>query len=118
LSNRRIVPFDCAALRLLVAPSQLVQEFADVVAMILDAELSFDQHGNSLSSPQFRTIAMRHGTLCEEHHQLRLLLQRQTWWSARGGLGLQCTATAAVPCIAPSEYTAGVASDPARNLMQ
>lgn len=101
-----------------MAPSQLVQELADVVAMILDAELSFDQHGNSLSGPQFGPIAMRHGPLCEEDHQFCLLLQRQTWWSARGGLGLQCSAATAAPRIAPSEYTAGVASDAACNLMQ
>jgi len=89
-----------------------------MVAMILNAELSFDQHGNSLSGPQFSTIAMRHGPLCKEPHQLSLLLQRQTWWSARCGLGLQPNATAAAPRIAPPEHTAGVASDPPCNLMQ
>ena len=89
-----------------------------MVAMILEAKLSFDQQGNSLGGPQFSTIAMYHGPLCKEDHQLCLLLQRQTWRSARGGLGLQCSAAASAPCIAPSEYTTGVASNPAGNLVQ
>jgi hypothetical protein len=63
MRNRRLVPFDRAAFRFLVAPSQLVQELADMIAMILNAEPPLYRHGNSLSRPQFRTIAMCHGLL-------------------------------------------------------
>ena len=89
-----------------------------MVAMIPDAELSFDQNGNSLSSPQFGPIAVYHGPLGKQHDQLCFLLQSQTWGSAGSGLGFQCNAAAADPCITPSEYTAGVASNSACNLMQ
>ena len=89
-----------------------------MVAMIFDAELSFDQHGHSLSGPQFGPITMGHGPLCKKDHQFCLLLESKPWWSARGGLGLQCRAAADAQSIAPSEYAAGMAADPACNLMQ
>lgn len=89
-----------------------------MVAMIFDAESPFDQGGDSLSRPQFGPIAMGHGPLRKKDHQLFLLLHRKTGQAARGGLGLQCSTTAVEPCISPSEHTAGVASNTARNLMQ
>jgi hypothetical protein len=89
-----------------------------VITMIPYAEPLLDQRRNALSSPQLCAIPMRHSALRKKHYQLCLLLQRKTWWSARGGLGLQCSATAAAPCITPSKYTAGMASDAACNIMQ
>jgi hypothetical protein len=41
-------------LRLLVAPSQLVEESADVITMILHSKAPLDQYGNPLSGPKFR----------------------------------------------------------------
>jgi len=101
-----------------MAPSQLVQQLTDMIAMILNAELSFDQHSNPLSSPQFRAIAMCHSSLRQENDQLFLLLLRQKRWSSRSRLGIQRHGTAAAPCITPSKYTAGMTSNNASNFVQ
>jgi hypothetical protein len=116
--NGRLVAFDSASFRFLVAPTQLVQEFADVIAMVLDAQSAFNQRGDSLRSPQLRTVAVGHCALCQQLEQFCFLPRAQFGRSAGGWLGFQRFYSTGTQGVAPAKDATGVAPDPAGYLMQ
>jgi len=59
----------------LVAPTDLVEEFAHMIAMISHSQLMFDQIGNSLSGPQLCPVSMGHRPLDEETDKLFFLFR-------------------------------------------
>ena len=116
--NGGLVPFGGASFRFLVAPPQLVQEFADVIAMIAHPQSAFDQRGDPLRGPQLRPVAVRHCALCQELHQFCFLFRAQFGRSARGRLGFEGLRSTGAQCVAPTKNATGVASDPTGDLMQ
>ena len=95
-----------------------MQELADVITMILDAQSAFDQRGDSLRGPQLRTVAVGHRALCQQLDQFCFLFLGQFGRSAGGWLGFQRLHSAGAQHVAPAKDATDVASDPAGYLMQ
>ena len=104
--------------RFLVAPPQLVQELAHVVAMVAHPQAAFNQLGNPLRGPQLGQVAVRRGPFAQEPHEARFLLRREPGGPAGCRLGLQRRLAAGLQRIAPPENTAGVAPQAAGDLMK
>lgn len=95
----------------LVAPAQLVQKLAHVIAMIPNPQLLLDQSGNSLRGPQFGAVAMGQGALRQEPDQSSLLGGGKFGRPARHGLGLEPLLSFGPEGIAPAQDAAGVATE-------
>jgi hypothetical protein len=106
----RLVALQGSTFRLLVAPAQLVQELAHVIAMVSHAKMTLDYLDNSLGGPQLGSVPMRQGPFGQKTNQLLLLLRGQPGWSTRSGLGFQGILSARPHRIPPPENTAGVAT--------
>jgi len=77
-----------------VAPTYLVEEFAHVIAVISHSQATFNQVGNSLSSPQLCSVSMGHGSLGQETNKLFFLFQGQSGRPSWRRLGFQCLLSA------------------------
>jgi len=53
-----LVAFHRPPFRLLVAPAQLVQELADMIAMVSNPKVQGDQIGNPLGRPQIGPVSV------------------------------------------------------------
>jgi hypothetical protein len=104
--------------RLLVAPAQLVQELADMIAMVSHSKMTLDYLDNSLSGPQLGPVSMSQSPFRQETNQLLLLLGGQPGWTTRSGLGFQGILSARPHRIAPTENTAGMATYASGNFMK
>jgi hypothetical protein len=89
-----------------------------VITMIPYPQPAFDQGSNSLGGPQFRPVAVGHGTLRQELDQLCFLFFGQSRWSSGGWLGFQRVRSTRVQRVAPAKHRAGVASNPTGDLME
>src|SRR5918911_5155868 len=96
LFNRRLVSLARAFFRLLCAPLPALEKRADVPGMIADAELAFDQHGDTLAGPQIAAKAVCLGPLLQPRENLALLRRREPRLPARGLALAQRFGTAAV----------------------
>jgi hypothetical protein len=114
----RLVTLQGSTFRLLVAPAQLVQELAHVIAMVPHSKMTFDHLDNSLGGPQFGPVSVRQGPFGQEANQLLFLLWGQPGWPTRGGLGLQGILPAGLHRIPPTKNTAGVATDASGDFMK
>jgi hypothetical protein len=101
-----------------VAPAQLVQEFADVIAMVFDQPLPLDHLGDALGGPQLRAVTVRHRTAQQQLHQPLLLGAAEPWRSSWRRFGFESSATTLFPSTAPAQHAAGMAPDTPGNLMQ
>jgi hypothetical protein len=101
-----------------VAPAHLVQELADVIAMVSHSKMTFDHLDNSLGGPQLCPVSVRPGPFYQEANQLLFLLRGQPGWPTRRGLGLQGIWPAGSHRISPTENTAGVATYAAGDFMK
>jgi len=113
-----LIPLEGSELGFLVAPAQAVEQFAHVIAMIPNAQPLLDQIGDPLCGPQLGAIAVRPRPLRQEANQSLLLRRTQLGWAARGGLGLQPRWPLEPKRIAPTQNTAGMATDATGDLMQ
>ena len=94
--------------RLLVAPAYLVKEFAHVIMMVFHLQLAFDQIGDPLCFPEFRSVTMGHGPFGQEANQAFFLFRGQTRWSSRRWFGFQRVFTSVLDRIAPTKDAARV----------
>ncbi len=78
----RLVALNGPTFRLLVAPVQLVQDLAHVIAMVSHSQSAFNQIGNPLRGPQLRPVSMRHGPFGQETNESLFLLRSQPGWPA------------------------------------
>jgi hypothetical protein len=101
-----------------VAPAQLVEELAHVIAMVSHSKMAFDHFGNSLCGPQLRPISMCHGPFGQETNQLLFLLRGQPGRPTGCGLGLQGILPAGSHRISPTKNAAGVAADASGDFMK
>src|SRR5262245_9246658 len=84
------VLFAGAFLRLLRGPVQtLIEQPADVIGMVINAEVALDQYGDPLGGPQVVGPTVRHSPLVEQALQSNQLLRAETRRAARGGLDSQ-----------------------------
>ena len=95
-----------------------MQEFADMIAMILDPQTVFDQRGDPLRGPQLRPVALRHGPFGQQTNEARFLLRSQPGGAARRRLGLERIRPAGSQRVPPPKHTAGVTTHSAADLMQ
>jgi hypothetical protein len=102
----------------LVAPTDLVEEFAHVIAVIFHSQSAFDQIGNSLSGPQLCSVSMGHGSLGQETNKLFFLFQGQSGGPPWRRLGFQCLLSAGLQGIAPPHNAARMATYASGNLMK
>ena len=89
-----------------------------MIAMISHSQLTFDQIGNSLSSPQLCPISVSRGSLDQETNEPFFLFRGQSGWPARYRLGFQCILSTGLQSIAPPEDAACVATYAAGNFMK
>jgi hypothetical protein len=101
-----------------MAPSEFVEEFADVIAMVENPHMTPDQLGNPQRGPKLRAVAMRHRPFEKQTNQSFLLSRRQAARSPRRRPGPERIGTAFSQSIPPSHHAAGMTPDPPRNVMQ
>jgi len=101
-----------------VAPTDLVEEFAHVIAVISHSQVTFDQIGNSLSGPQLCPISMGHGSLGQEANKLLFLFQGQSGGPPWCRLGFQCFLPAGSQGIPPPHNTTRMTTYASSNLMK
>lgn len=118
LGDGGLVALHGPSLRFLVAPAQLVQELAHMVAMVAHPQAAFDQLGDPLRGPQLGPVAVGRGPCAQEPHEARFLPRREPRRPAGCRLSLQRVRPASVPRIAPPQHAAGVAADSSSDLMQ
>jgi len=102
----------------LVAPANLVEEFAHVIVMISHSQSTFDQIGNSLSGPQLCSVPVGHRPLDQETNKPFFLFQGQSRGPARRRLGFQCLLPTGLQGIAPTHNATCMATDASGNLMK
>jgi hypothetical protein len=102
----------------LVAPADLVEEFAHMIAMISHSQLTFDQSGNSLSGPQLGSVSMGHRPLGQETNNLPSLFQSQSGRPSWRWLGFKCLLSTGLEGIAPPHNATCMATDAPANLMK
>jgi hypothetical protein len=83
---------------LLVAPADLVEQFAHVIVMISHSQSTFDQIGNSFGGPQLCSVPVGHGSLDQETNKLVLLFRAQS--RGRPDAGLAFSASCPPDCKA------------------
>jgi len=96
----------------------LVQQLADMIAMIANPQPLLDHLRDPLRGPQLGAIAVRHRPLRQQANQPLFLLGPQFGGAARSGLGLQSLGPLSPKRIAPTQDTAGVAAEATADLMQ
>jgi hypothetical protein len=101
-----------------VAPAHPVQELAHVIAMVSHPESALDKIGNPLRSPQFRPVAVSHGSLRQETDKSLFLSRCQPGRPARRRLGPERILTARLQGIAPAKDATRVATHASGNLMK
>jgi hypothetical protein len=101
-----------------MAPSQLVQELADVIPVVPHAEFALDQGGNSLRRPEIRSVAESQRALRKQLHDKASLLRRQFRWSPRSRFGAKRRLASGSQSVSPPQNAAGVTPDAPSNLMQ
>lgn len=101
-----------------MAPPDLVEEFADVITMVVHPQVAFDQIGDSLCGPQLGPVAVRHRPFGQEATKACLLFRGQSRGAARRGFGGQCRIPAVLHGIAPTQDAARVAPHASGNLMK
>ncbi len=106
-----LVPLQSPPFRFLHAPTQTVQQAADMIAMIFDSELAADQFGNAGRSPQIGAPAMRRGSLEEQADQALSPCRVQLQRPAGRVTHLQGLLAAASPGIAPAHHGNGSTAD-------
>ena len=114
----RVITLHGPTLWFLVAPTDLVQEFAHVIAMIPHSQLTFDKLSNSLSGPQLRSVSMSHCALGQETNKLLFLFQGQSGRPPRCRLGIQCLSSTGSQGIAPPHNATRMATDSPPDLMK
>ena len=101
-----------------MAPPDLVEEFAHVIAMVFHSESTFNQIGNALGGPQLCPISVGHGPLSQEPNELSLLLQGQSGWPPWYRLRFKCVLPTGAQGIAPTHNAAGMTTQAPSDLME
>jgi len=101
-----------------VAPTYLVEELAHVIMMVFHLQLAFDQVGDSLCRPEFRSVTMGYGPFGQEPNEAFLLFRSQARWSTRRRFGGERFFPTVLERIAPSKDAACVTTHASRNLMK
>lgn len=97
---------------------QLVQEFANMIPMVIDSVMTMDQFGNSQSGPQFCAVTMRHGSFQKQFHESSLLRDSQAGRSAWSRLGLKCVRPSQFCRPPPPQDATRMTPYPTGNLVQ
>ncbi len=116
--DRIFVALECTPLGLLVAPSQLMEQAADVVGVIPVAKLPADQLGDSLAGPQLGRVALHHGTVLKQFDQSLQLRVRELRRPARRRTDLEHRSSLGVAFVAPTHHGARLTPDTPRYLIE
>jgi len=81
-----------------------VKETPNVIPVVLDLELLFDQVRNSLGSPQVSLVSVGKGTSQEMLNEQGLLFVRQAGGSTGRRLGFQRRLATRQKCVAPAHH--------------
>ena len=98
------IPLHSAPFRFLHAPSEAVQQTADMIAVILDRELAADQFGNAGRGPQIGSPAMRRGSLEKQTNQALALSGIQLAGTARRKTHFKSLRATSATGVAPTHH--------------
>jgi len=109
--NGLLLALDGAPFWFLMAPVQAVHQPSDMSAVVANAELRFDERGDSRRGPQVGAVAERERSAKEQLHQAAPLGPSQTERTAWGEAHPQGLLSATPTGIAPAHDRTGVARD-------
>ena len=116
--DRRIITLHGPTFGFLVAPTDLVEEFAHMIAMVLYSQSTLDQIGDSQSGPQLCSVTVDHRSLGQKTNKLSSLFQGQSRGPSWRWLGFQCLLATGLEGVAPPHNTARMAPYASGNLMK
>jgi hypothetical protein len=113
-----LVALERASLRLLRGPVQGVEEPADVVRVVPDAEVALDHLGDPGGRPHIRPVPVGERPLEKQMHEALALPLRQLRRAARGGPDPERPLPAAPHGVPPAHHGAGGTAEPPRHRVQ
>src|ERR1035437_3498658 len=112
------IPFQGSPLRLLRTPLQAVHQAPDMVAVIVNAELSPDQFRNARRGPQIGPVALRERPFQKQLLQAFSLRGAQLERPSRREARPQAPGSAPPPGIPPAHYRTGMAAHAPSHFIQ
>jgi hypothetical protein len=114
----RLITLERAALGLLIAPAQVMQQTPDVIAVIVNTEVLTNQVGDARAGPQLGGVAVRHGAAHQELPEPLALPARELGGAARRSAHLEDALTLAPPSLSPAHHGARMTVHAARHFVK